>query len=436
MEQVQANGADLASSSLKIWDIDESRIIQRTGQQAVVKVEGAIGIPLPAQIEVRLLAANDNAPLTEWTALTQPVIAEGYWGGIIHAPAGGPYRLEVRSLDTHGNESGRVAGKNAWGVGDIFAVLGSSTAERWFAVTPGCPVEPRLSVYKDEWRPAVDTGIAAISFSRRYIGISGFPVGLMNYGVSGTLLRQWVEPDSRVYNTFRHAVARIGPIGGVILHVGGNDARAGTVESREVHEQRLRLLISRIRRDTGNSSLPVFLMGSQRGPGSPTKLDERWTWVRAAELAVSADPQVHFAVMNEDLALGPDSVHLSDRSMRISAERAAATVCRAMGFIDGVVEGPRPVEARYDDIAGAIFVRFDLRGAERLGGRVSDHSITGFRASTDGFSTLLGITEAEVVSADTVRLRFEKFLPDIVVDYLAGADPNVTNCLYGRLSLS
>jgi lysophospholipase L1-like esterase len=432
----QANATAGTETSLKVADIDQSRIIQRIGKDAVVKLEGAVGKMLPARIEARLLAANGSTQSSDWVALTQPAIAAGYWGGSMRVPAGGPYRLEIRSVNANGTEADRVAGKNVWGVGDIFAVLGSSTAERWFATESGCTAEPRLSVYKDGWRSSADTGIAALSFGQRYSEASGIPVGLMNYGVSGTLLRQWVEPNSPLYNAFRRAVANVGAIAGVMLHIGGNDARAGTVESQEVHEQRLRLLIGRIRRDTNQLKLPIYIMGSQRGPGSPAELEDRWTWVRAAELAVAEDPQVHFAVMNEDLRLGPDTVHLSDQSMRISAERVAATVCRAMGFIDSVVEGPKPVEAIYDENERAIFVRFDLRGAKQIGGRVSDKGITGFRASADGFSTLLRIIEANVVSVDTVRLRCEGLSPEIAVDYLAGSNPDVTNCLYGRLSLS
>lgn len=419
--------------TLTLREIGDRRIIQRTGQRTAVRLEGSVAGTAPARIETRLLVAESGEPAGDWQVLSRLTLTQDHWSGTMQVPAGGFFRLEVRGLTRSGKEMSRIDGRDAWGVGDIFAVVGSSTPERWFLTGAGCPADPRFSIYKDGWRSGEGTGIAAASFANRYIAASGAPVGLMNYGVSGTLLRQWVEPGNGFYKAFRRAFGRVRPIAGVILHLGGNDARSGSVESQATHESRLRKLIAQIRRDTGQADLPIFVMGSQRAPGNPAASGEQWTWVRAAELSVAEDPSVHFAVVNADLGIASDSVHLDARSMRISAERVADTASRALGFSrKAVVAGPVPMDASPDPKNCAIFVRFDLRGAKRLAGRRSDKNITGFRVSSDGFRTLVPIVAAEIVSVDTVRLKVESMPPDVTVDYLTGANPDVSNCLYGQ----
>jgi len=177
-------------------------------------------------------------------------------------------------------------------------------------------------------------------------------------------------------------------------------------------------------------------MGSQRAPGGTPDQDDGWTWVRAAEIAVGTDDNNHFAVVNEDLELGPDSVHLSAAAMKTSAMRVAATVAAAMGLSPRPAAGPQPLSASYERDSGEIVVRFDLRGAARLVGRTAPTGLTGFRAYGGSSGTVLKIASAAIASADTVSLVVDSNLTGVKVEYLGGADPDVSNCLYGAPSSS
>src|SRR3546814_6006860 len=52
-------------------------------------------------------------------------------------PQGGMYQVEVRSRSGAGDVIASAAGVNQWGVGDVYGVIGSSSAERWFTIGTG-----------------------------------------------------------------------------------------------------------------------------------------------------------------------------------------------------------------------------------------------------------------------------------------------------------
>src|SRR3546814_19931968 len=74
------------------------------------------------------------------------------------------YQVEVRSRSGAGDVIASAAGVNQWGVGDVYGVIGSSSAERWFTIGPGYSPHPLLKVHDGAWKAASSTGAAAVTF--------------------------------------------------------------------------------------------------------------------------------------------------------------------------------------------------------------------------------------------------------------------------------
>src|SRR3546814_5780551 len=76
---------------------------------------------------------QDATEVLGWTLLSAAVIGAGNWAGMLEGvPQGGMYQVEVRSRSGAGDVIASAAGVNQWGVGDVYGVIGSSSAERWF----------------------------------------------------------------------------------------------------------------------------------------------------------------------------------------------------------------------------------------------------------------------------------------------------------------
>src|SRR3546814_615515 len=254
-------------------------------------------------------------------------------------PQGGMYQVEVRSRSGAGDVIASAAGVNQWGVGDVYGVIGSSSAERWFTIGTGYSPHPLLKVHDGAWKAASSTGAAAVTFGNQAIADGGAPVGLLDFGVGGTTIAGWSNNSDAGYVAFRNAMIAAGGIRAVIAVVGMNDARAGSIASQAGHEAKWRTLIANIRADAGDASLPVLIWGAQRC-AQPGLDDEQFAWLRDAEFAVSEDANVHLATTTVDLPLIGDNLHLSEAGMA----QAAARVARAAGalFYDTELGWRRP----------------------------------------------------------------------------------------------
>src|SRR3546814_6751814 len=94
---------------------------------------------------------QDATEVLGWTLLSAAVIGAGNWAGMLEGvPQGGMYQVEVRSRSGAGDVIASAAGVNQWGVGDVYGVIGSSSAERWFTIGTGYSPHPLLKVRSEE----------------------------------------------------------------------------------------------------------------------------------------------------------------------------------------------------------------------------------------------------------------------------------------------
>src|SRR3546814_17411533 len=113
------------------------------------------------------------------------------------------YQVEVRSRSGAGDVIASAAGVNQWGVGDVYGVIGSSSAERWFTIGTGYSPHPLLKVHDGAWKAASSTGAAAVTFGNQAIAAGGGPVGLLDFGVGGTTIAGWSNNSDAGYVAFQ-----------------------------------------------------------------------------------------------------------------------------------------------------------------------------------------------------------------------------------------
>lgn len=417
-----AAGATL--SAISFSDIADHRIFQRSGNAADITLGGGYAGALPADVQARVL--EGAVVVKGWTTLAGAMIAGGSWSGTLTGvPQGGMYRAEVRARDGGGNVIARASGTHGWGVGDIYGLIGSSSAERWFTIGTGYSPDPLLKVYDGGWAAAGTTGAAAVTFGNQAIVDGGVPVAILDYGVGGTRLSQWMLTGNANYAAFRNALAAVGPIRAVIAVVGMNDARAGGIASQAAHAANWRTLIGNIRSDVGNPALPVLIWGAQRSAEAGMN-NQQFGWLRNGEHEVAGDPGVTLAVTTVDLPLATDNLHLSEAGMVTAARRLARTA--------GALFLSTGLEWRQPEAVGASRVddnHSDVTILHRGGTDFAPSSgITGFALSTDDFGTLTAVSAAVRQSANVIRLTHASTAGlNAKLRYQYGAAPDVSGAV-------
>jgi hypothetical protein len=403
-----------------------STIYPRIGGKADIDMAGAFTGAVPDDVQLQVM--NGAAVALPYKSLANLVIANGQWSGrLIGVPEGGMYRAAIRTR-TAGTTLAEMTSSNFWGVGAIFALLGSSTPAKW--INDGSIAAfARMGVYDGKWNASSGVGVGATTFAQAFYAATGVPVGFIDGGEGGTLLSQWRATSYSIYQRFVTYLAAVGGrIEGAIIGVGSNDARSSTIPSQASHETSYRQLIANVRASAKDAALPIIMLGSQRAPAEAASTDNQFTWARAAELNVSDDANNYMGSQNVVLPMDADRVHISDAGTAVMAKSAAAAVLFRMGLRVSGSRGPKPISATYTGTT--IRVKFEVRTGTGLIAKTPSAAITGFEVSTDGFSTLINISNARVVSPTEVDLTVPDDLASPRVRYLYGHDPVVTNPVY------
>ncbi len=420
--------AATGSAVITLTDIAAGRVFQRSSGVATIPVAGTYTGTAPNTVEAKV--TQGATTIVDWTTLGSPTIGSGAFSGTLASvPGGDGYILQVRSKNSGGTVLGTSTGSHNWGVGKVIVTLGSSTMDQWFTNGTGTP-SSLLRKYDGSW--AACTGSAACAFGNDIIGHeANIPVGLIQSGVSGSTLAQWSDNTGTNFTAMTTLItATGGKLESAVCHVGSNDARSHIITSQASQETAYRLLLSNLRSAVSQSGLPIFLMGCQRAPDDVP--NNQWTWARAAEMNVADDTNNYFGALAVDLPIGTDNTHLTDAGAILEAKRCARAYDVVLLGMNADRKGPKPTSATYNATSGYVTVTFALRGGTGLVARVGPSSLTGFRVSTDSFSTLQTISAADIISPTQVRLKVPTSLSGVQVDYLADANPDVSNCLFSN----
>lgn len=405
----------IPSTTVTATDITADRIFQRSGTSIAIPLSGTYTGTAPTGIQARLYGSDGTTVLMDWTTLSSATIGSGVWNATLTAPQGGMYRLAVRHV---GGASGTL-NSNLWGVGDLIGCIGSSSAEKWFDLNSGTGKTPVATVRKyneSGWQNMGTVGIG-IDMANSLTASLGVPIGMLDYGIGGTTLAQWVTGGYAGFTAFTTGVTAVGgKLAAVISSVGSNDAAAGTVVSQADHLAKLQTLKANVRTATGQANLPHIYSGTN---GRTSANDAQFNYVRTAEKIAGNETNSYY-VQTIDLEVSGDNIHLTPAGFSVSGTRTVATV---NPILAGTTLRKSP------KITSFQWIGSEIRVAVQLGAGGTDLSpssaITGFAASDA--SGALTISAAVKTNPTLITLTVNRaIVGPLVVTHLAGARPIVT----------
>lgn len=395
-------------SALTIDPFVNNRVYQRTGTSRNVTVTGTYstgdGID---QVQARILRSGDNAEIVTWADAT---LNAGNYSITINAPASSDfYYIEARSLIATVVQATENDILNTWAVGDVIACFGSSSIERWF----GQGANSQLSYaryYTSSWGLTTTTSSGAAGFAESVNSATGYAVGLIARGFSGSTLAGWASQNSNYTSLTAALSANDDDIAAYVSLVGYNDAANSAIASTAAHVANYTTLISNL---TAIANVPFYIIGSQRGVG---RSDAQWRFLLSAEIAV---PSTSYAASTIDLEISGDNIHLTPAAYGTQGARAG-------DYVGVDLAGDSPVSQ--PAISGAIKVsntttRVTISGITDV---TPTSAITGFSISDDSFSTTLAISSVAKFNNSSVLITHASTASDVAIRYQYEANPDIS----------
>ena len=363
-------------------------------------------------VQARLVGVQKE--VLPWTDLGK--VAGGAWSGALEgAPAGGPYRVELRLNDDAGKALEQTAVPEVL-VGDVWVLAGQSNMQgvgnrvnveephpqvhsfamsyEWrlaqeplhtLAESPDAvhanfkTDEERQKAIRD-WRDGAKGAGLGLAFAKEMVKRTGRPVGLIASAHGGTSMAQW-DPTLRdqegnsLYGSMCKQVLAAGgkKVRGVLWYQGESDANDG---AQPVYREKMKQLVAAMRADSGIPDLPFYYVQIGRFTGKPETFS-KWNAIQADELALEADLAPGALTPAIDLSLN-DGIHAGTAGLKTLGYRLA---CLAEHDLFGgkTLRGPRleKVEVAGTPYGGQVRVKFgSVNGGLASAGRLSGFSIS------------------------------------------------------------
>lgn len=416
-----------AGATIDFTQIEAERIFQRAGTTAAVAMSGTYTGTVPTSIEYQLYAADGTTILVPWTVISGATISGGNWSGAPLVAQGGMYRLCTRSKSGSTILATSNIKANLFGVGDIYAWTGSSSASRQFDSYSGTGYTPAANVRRHMGGAWSAFGVdgCAITTANALAARFGVPIGMMGYGAGGVTLADWNDLSNSLWVNFSAAIGLVGgKITGLFVSVGSNDAANGLVTSRAQHLGKLRQHFTNVRTLTGQSSLPICLSGFNRRPGVAADAAD---FVRMAENDVGDDANISH-IQTVDFPIDTDNIHLTPAAFNACAVRTVNVFGQRVAG-GAYLRGPKMTGVSYT--ASAIKATL----AHRNGSDFTPTSgITGFAATDD--SGALGLSNVARNSATEITITPSRAIAGRpTLTYLSGSSPNVSASVFDNGSM-
>ena len=287
-----------------------------------------------ARVEARYVTAKNGAA-GSWQAVGN--IVAGKFAGSLSVPAGGWYRLEVRSL-SWGFTVAQAAVETV-GVGEVFIVAGQSNAANHGGTRMTARSDLVSAWNGSGWVHAQDpmpiaTGeggspwpVLGDLLAERF----GVPVGILSVAVGATPVSAWLPNGGPCYSRLCDALAAAGPNGvrAILWHQGESDVSGGTTQEQYV--SRLGSVIAQTRKDAGRN---VTWMIAVVGYNNHREFAANEPGIRQAQKAL-CDGKTTFQGPTTDDLLGKemrsDGIHLTEKGLREHAARWANELVKIIG---------------------------------------------------------------------------------------------------------
>jgi hypothetical protein len=428
-----AGGTGQPTNAITVSSAQSLIVGPSTGNSAMVTFAGALGGAQADAIDVRMIAPDGSTG--NWVALQSPTIGASSYSGARAAPDGGPYTFQARSRSgtTVLAESQQSTAKVL--VGGVWGNCGSSSSDYLFTDKSGTgfTVAPNTAVISGATptASAMSTTGAATRMASELAAKAGKPIIWLNYGVAGTTLRTWLDPNSTHRKNLAAAIAAMkGQLDGLYITVGPNDAANGWITSTAAHLADMQKLIDDLRAlTTRPTDLPVVWVGGPPRPGLQLVQAER---MRQAESQIGNYPGVVY-VQALQFATASDNVHLAP-SLDGYAACGSMAMYQAGRFVYG---GEDPKKVRGPSIASITYTGTKVRAAvtTRDGTDFTPAAPGGFTVQNkqpDGSHVTLSGIAAQRVNANLIEIECGVTLVDPIVKYLAEQAPSMTNAVYSN----
>lgn len=448
-------------------DLDSLEIVPHDlGQSyATITYSGTYnaGGTTPVTIEIQIERNGTGTVLQAYTAISSMTLVAGHWFGTMPTPAGDGYQIKARCKDGGGNViSTSSATTNWWGVNKLGAQSGQSHLphmEDDVSSPPAANMGARIFDGTSWIHPAGNGNIALLNglvaeFAGQGLGGTDLPFGMVRTGIGGagwgvdgggahdggyysggqwTADTAWYEPMPlfrRKTSTVRNRIIHY-----IFVSGGSSDAVFGrTYAQIYADEQTVRGLINTWLGVT-SSQLPWLVLTNARALDGTA--NSAFQTCKDADLAMAANQTNCYLISSMvDLAL-QDNYHLTALGYGHANCRSAQSIAKLYGAtaLDGVsllfVSGQR-----YFGSTDIYLTTNELTQLNKADGTTTGTSLTGYEASSDGFSTNLTISSTAFVQPNKIRLRLSVAPADVdnvVVRYLYGSAPTITTPTYDSL---
>ncbi|SDU02881.1 sialate O-acetylesterase [Verrucomicrobium sp. GAS474] len=338
--------------------LSEGQVLQRRGKRgATVVLKGITTSSTPSRVTATLFEGHQT--LAGWRNRVVGRAAKGNFSACLpEIPAGGPYRLELRT----GKETARIA---SLFVGDLWLLAGQSNMEGSANRSGAALPDPRIRAFsmRREWRLAEEPlhvkaespdschcaaqctpaqgealrrkeskGVGpALHFAREMLRRTGVPQGLVCTAHGGTSMQQW-EPFRKngkgisLYGSFLLSAKAAGPIfSGLLWYQGESDANP---VDEPLYTGRMRKLVAATRRDLRQPRLPwiIVQLGRHIRPHTPAEA-AAWNGVQEQQRLLPGKITALEVVAAIDLPLD-DTIHIGADGVAKLGDRLARAADR------------------------------------------------------------------------------------------------------------
>ncbi len=416
--------------AIAFTDFADRQVIQRAAgatSRTVTLSGGYTGSP--GAIEYRLVEDGTDTPVAghDWQTL-DGAPGGGSFSGDVSVPQGGWYNIDLRFA---GGGAPLFAGTNRWGVGMNVFMLGQSNMSNMKDVSSSPPAADALVAMMASGTWAAPAGNGVIALGNALASALSIPVGLIEYGVSGSAISDW-DPGSY----WTAALAGLEAAGGdcelVLWHQGESDAIAGT--SKPSYKASLAAVYGQCLAATGRTAaqLPflVGLLGIVTSPPYSSETDATWQAIQDAHLEFCAETATAYVAGNfVDLAHG-GQLHYTAAGYEAVAARYAQSILKLLGLVSSSGAGPRIAAA---SISGAtVSVHLAHEGGSDF---TPASGITGFDVLDDGVPAT--IVSAERQDGNTIVLALAAIPTGaLTLRYQYGEAPDITGLVADNSALA
>jgi hypothetical protein len=400
----------------------------------------------PSGIEARIVTGDAGATVVvPWTAATTP--SAGVWNCTLSVPQGGNYTLEVRHT---GQPATTARTDEHFAVGAVFVYAGQSNAENQFTnSTAGAYAVSQAysfrtaarmktgTLYRD-MRVASQTIMAGIHPMLDKVSAAlNIPVMAVDASTGGSgLIGGWDNPSSGFYTQFTSILADIGGDCEGILWFQGEADAVGSYTAAQ-YATSLQNFAANARTAVGRSAATLPFFSAVLGRKGSVSATDSWGNIRKGTvLALNALTNAHHLGGYYDQALN-DDLHYTGAAYRIFGHRVTRAILAVLqpGSYPTGVRGPNPTGASFS--GQDITVTYALNGSTTLRGLTGATGLTGFVVKNSS-GTAQTISATAIPTANTVVLTISGGTPATgwTVDYVAAAQVDTTNLLYGDLPVA